>query len=180
MKFFLPVLLLAAAAANTPAVQPSLILRSAAWHASQTVRLDPGEFRWLPIPVARELVRIDCRYEVLKGAGTVHAELVPQSELKSFVRHRTYAPIAATGTAMDGSFTRIVQGGGDYALIIVNQERAPAALVFMAVQTSDPARAQTLPAGRKIIVVLTSLAIFFVSAGWSGQRLIRGIQKGRR
>jgi hypothetical protein len=122
-----------------------------------------------------------CRFRVVKGAATVHAELAPRDEFRAFARRRSYEKLTATGETTNGFFSQILSEPGDYSVILINAENAPAALVSFSIETrlnpTSPGVARTLPPERRLVVILISFAIFFASAGWSGHRLIRAMKK---
>jgi len=157
-------------------------LLAAAGSGNQAVRLDGGEYRWWPIYVRQVPMQVNCRFEVLNGAQTVHAELVPQDQFRSFIRRRSYEKLVSTGDTKNGSFSQIVPQRGDYAVVIMNRKNAPVAIVSLSIETTlNPAGAgiaRTLPPGRRLAVILVSFAIFFVSIGWSGHKLIQAMARG--
>ena len=54
--------------------------------AVEPFRLDPGDFRWIPLKVRQTPSEIDCHFEVVTGSPTVHVELLPISEFRLFDR----------------------------------------------------------------------------------------------
>src|SRR5579884_2372205 len=160
----------------------ALLLAAAGPGGNQAVRLDGGEYRWWPVYVRQVPMQVNCRFEVLNGVRTVHAELVPQDQFHAFLRRRNYEKLVATGDAQNGSFSQIIPTRGNYAVVIINGKNAPAAIVSLSIQTtlnpSGPGLARTLPPGRRLAVILVSFAIFFVSIAWSGHRLIKAMAKG--
>jgi hypothetical protein len=157
------------------------ILAVAATSSTQGVRLDAGEYRWWPVHVSHAPVEVTCRFRVVKGMSTVHAELAPRSEFRAFARRRKYEKLVATGETVNGFFSEVLANPGDYAVILINAENAPAADVSFSIEIrtnpTAPGDARTLPPERRLIVILVSFAIFFASAGWSGHRLIRAMKK---
>jgi hypothetical protein len=157
------------------------ILLALATSSNQTVRLDAGEYRWWPVHVSHAPVEVTCRFRVAKGAATVHAELAPRREFRAFTRRQNYHKLTMTGEAGNGFFRQILSEPGDYAVILINEENAPQALVSFFIETRENPTgaegARTLPPERRLAVILISFAIFFVSAGWSGHRLIRAMKK---
>ncbi|HWD97620.1 MAG TPA: hypothetical protein VG345_01225, partial [Bryobacteraceae bacterium] len=145
------------------------------------IRLDAGEYRWFPIHVSHAPVEVTCRFRVVKGTATVHAELAPRSEFRAFIRRRSYGKLVATGETANGFFSQVLSEPGDYAVILINAENAPQALVSFSIESrlnpTSPGIARTLPPERRLVVILISFAIFFASAGWSGHRLIRAMKK---
>ena len=153
----------------------------------QSFRLDPDDFRWFPLTVGNIPVGVSCRFEVLQGDATVHAELVPMSEFRLFNhgrKHDTHDTMAFTAVGRSGEFRRVIDGRGQYAVIIANESHAQAAVVSLHVDTSagpgggDVAR--TLPPRRQLTVVLTGLAFFFVTVAWSSRKLVLAMRPAMR
>ncbi len=150
----------------------------------QSFRLEPGDFRWFPLTVKKTPTTIDCRFDVLEGDPSVHAELLPMSEFRRFDRGRDHETLAVTTKARTGEFRRVIQNGGQYAVIVVNDRKARAAVVSLRVATDikpdadDVAR--TLPPGRRLTVVLAGLAFFFVTVTWAARRLVLAMRAASR
>ena len=146
----------------------------------QSFRLDPGDFRWIPFTVRHTPSGVTCRFEVLKGDASVHAELLPMSEFRLFGRGRPHDTMAVTATARSGEFRRVIDTGGQYAVVIVNDKNAGPAVVALHVETNASADgadvARTLPPGRQLTVVLIGLGFFFVTAAWSSRKLINAMR----
>jgi len=74
----------------------------------------------------------------------------------------------------------VIDSGGQYAVVIVNERDALPATVSLHVETNiDPDGAdvaRTLPAGRRLTVVLMGLGFFFMTATWSSVKLIRAMR----
>jgi hypothetical protein len=160
----------------------AVLLATAASGSNQAVRLDAGEYKWWPIYVRQAPMQVNCRFEVLNGAQTVHAELVPQDQFHAFIRRKDYEKLVTTGDTKNGFFSQIIPTRGNYAVVIINEKNAPAALVSLSIETNlNPSAgiARTLPPRRRLTVILVSFAIFFVSIGWSGRRLIQAMTRGQ-
>lgn len=161
----------------------ALLLAAAGPGGNQAVRLDAGEYRWWPVYVRQVPMQVNCRFEVLNGAQTVHAELVPQDEFRAFIRRKNYEKLVSTDDTKNGFFSQIIPTRGNYAVVIINKKNAPAAIVSLSIETtlnpSGAGLARTLSPDRRLVVILVSFAIFFVSIGWSGHRLIRAMSRGR-
>jgi hypothetical protein len=144
----------------------------AATAPDQSYRLDPGDFRWIQFSVGNIPVGVTCRFQVLQGDASVHAELVRMSEFNLFKNGRKYDTMAFTATGKSGEFRRVIDGRGQYAVIIANEDHAPPAVVSLQMDTNAGPNARTLPAGRQLTVVLTGLAFFFITVGWSTRKLV--------
>jgi hypothetical protein len=144
--------------------------------AGEPFRLEPGDFRWIPLNIRQTPSEVDCHFEVVKGSPTVHIELLPISEFRLFDRGKDHDTLAITPNGANGDFRRVVDTRGQYAVVIENAHGAPPATVVFRVQTNlNPGAdlAQTLPPGRRLAVVLISLGVFFTTVAWSGRKLLR-------
>jgi hypothetical protein len=145
----------------------------------QPFRLEPGDFRWVPFTVRHTPSEVDCHFEVLSGNPSVHVELLPMSEFRLFDRGQEHDTMAVTPKGRSGDFRRIIDVRGQYAVVVVNARGAPPATVLLRVQTNlNPGAevARTLSPARRLTVVLISFAFFFVTAAWSGRKLIRAMR----
>jgi hypothetical protein len=147
--------------------------------AEQPIRLEPGDFRWVPFTVRQTPSEVDCHFEVIRGDGSVHVELLPMSEFRLFSRGREHDTMALTPKGRSGDFKRIVDVRGQYAVVVENARGAPPATVLLRVQTNlNPGAdvARTLSPTRRLTVILVSFAFFFVTVAWSGRKLIRAMR----
>ena len=146
---------------------------------AQSFSLAPGDFRWVEFTVHQVPTLIECRYDVVSGAQTVHAELLPRTEFRQLYRGREHHAMTATPAAASGNFRQIVDEPGQYALVLINESGGAAARVSLDFRTTiNPKNddiARGLPAGRRLTVILISFAVFFVTAGWSGPTLVRAM-----
>jgi hypothetical protein len=127
--------------------------------------------------VRRTPVSIDCSFQVVNGRPTVHAELVSDHDFALFSRHRDYDSLAMTQTGSGGGFHRLIEMPGRYRVLIVNTSGAPPAAVSLVVRTEVDPSPSTLSKGisarRKLVVILSSVTVFFVTVLWSGRKLLR-------
>ena len=159
------------------------LLSATAWGVEQTqapFRLDPGEFRWFPFTVKQVPTEVDCHFEVVKGDASVHMELLPMSEFRRFNRGREHDTLAISYDAKSAGFRRMVDARGQYAVVVQNRAGAPPAMVSLEVRTdlnpNADVVAKTLPPERRLVVILISFAIFFITVTWSGIKLVRAIR----
>jgi hypothetical protein len=143
---------------------------------AQPIRLEAGDFRWVPFTVRQIPSEVDCRYEVLQGEATVHVELLPMSEFRAFSRGREHDTMALTPEGRTGEFRRIVDQRGQYAVVVENARGARPVTVVLDVRTivnpgADAAR--TLSPARRLTVIGISFAFFFLTVALSGRRLLR-------
>lgn len=153
-------------------------------NSDQSFRLEPGDFRWIPFTVRQTPTGIDCRFAVVKGGPTVHAELLPMSEFRLFDRGREHETLALTANARVGEFRRVIDVRGQYAVVVVNDRNAAPAMVSLQLETTlNPGAgemARTLSPQRRFTVVLISLAFFLAALTWSSRRLIGAMRRGSR
>lgn len=163
---------------------PILLLLFAAGtpNPDQSFKLEAGDFRWIPFTVRQTPTGVDCRFDVVKGGPTVHAELLPMSEFRRFDRGREHETLALTASARSGEFRRVIDTRGQYAVVVMNDRNAPPVLVSLQLETTlNPGAgemARTLPPQRRLTVVLISLAFFLAVLTWSSRRLIVAMRRG--
>jgi hypothetical protein len=142
----------------------------------QSFRLEAGDFRWIPFTVRQTPTGVDCRFDVVSGGATVHAELLPMSEFRLFDRGREHDTMAITPTAKSAEFRRIIDTRGQYAVVIVNEKGAQPVTVSLHVETNvNPSGAdvaRTLSPERRLTVIALSFAFFFITVSWSSRKLI--------
>jgi hypothetical protein len=155
-------------------------LAAGAQEQGQPFRLEPGDWRWEPITIHQTPSQVDCHFEVLSGSASVHLELLPMSEFRQFDRGLEHETLVVTPDGRSGDFRRIVDVSGEYAVVVVNEKRAPPATVSFEVRTTvnpngrDTAR--TLSPQRRLTVILISFVFFFVTVTWSARKLLRAIR----
>ncbi len=144
-------------------------------------RLEPGEYRWIPFTVRQTPTEVVCRFHVVRGGPTAHAELLALSDFQSFNRGREHGSLAVTPTARAGGFRRTLEDRGEYAVVVMNDRNAQPAEVVLEVSTDlNPPTAvvtRELTQGRRLTVILVSFALFFTIVTWCGVRLVRAITK---
>ncbi|HVW87814.1 MAG TPA: hypothetical protein VHB50_24180 [Bryobacteraceae bacterium] len=147
-------------------------------------RLDPGEFRWVPFTVKQIPTEVDCRFQVLRGNASVHMELLPMREFRRFNRGHEHETLAVSPDSRAGSFRRVVDERGQYAVIVINEKNAPPALVTLELRTdlnpNADVIARELPPGRRLGVILISFALFFTMLFWFGLKLLRAMNFRKR
>ena len=88
--------------------------------------------------------------------------------------------MAATPDGRNGTFRRIIDTRGQYAVVVMNARGAPPATVSLHVKTNvNPIGtdvAKTLSPQRRLTVILVSFAFFFVTVAWSSRKLIRAMR----
>lgn len=150
---------------------------------AQSFHLDSGDFRWIPFTVHQTPTGVDCRFEVVSGDATVHAELLPLSEFRRFDRGFEHETMAATEKGRAGAFRRVINTPGQYAVVIVNQKGAEPVTVSLSLETNaNPDNgdiATTLAPERRRTVIALSVVFFLVTVTWSGSKLIAAMRANR-
>jgi hypothetical protein len=160
----------------------ALLLAAVADPAPQAIRLEPGDYRWIPFTVKQVPTEVDCRFEVLQGGSSVHVELLPMSEFRAFNRGKEHETLAVSPNAASGAFRRVIDQPGQYAVVVKNAVNAPAVTVSLELRTDlNPnanITARELPARQRLLVILVSFGLFFVIVSWSGLKLMKSIRSG--
>lgn len=143
-------------------------------------RLEPGDFRWIPFTVNQTPTEVDCSFQVVRGDPSVHMELLPMSEFRRFNLGREHETLAISENGRAGAFRRILDGRGQYVVVVINQSKARPATVTLEVRTdlnpNADVSAKTISPQRRLSVILISFAIFFTTVTWAGFRLLRAIK----
>ena len=139
------------------------------------------DYRWVQVVVRRIPTLIDCSFEVVTGAPSVHVELVSEQDFRQFSRHLSYETLEATETGHSGRFQRLMETPGRYRVLIRNRQGAAPVAVSLVVHTDVDPQNDSVSGGvtplRKFVVILASLMIFSGTVMWSGRRLIRAWRK---
>jgi hypothetical protein len=156
-----------------------LAVAASAQDSAQPIRLEPGDYRWVPFTIRQTPAEVDCSFQVLAGSATVHVELMPTSEFRLFERGRDHDSMTRTPDGRRGEFRQMIADPGRYAVVVVNDKNAPPATVVLRVETNmNPAGsiARTLSPARRLTVIVISMAVFLALVAWSSRRLLRAIR----
>lgn len=139
------------------------------------------DYRWVQVLVKRIPTLIDCSFEVVTGAPSVHVELVSERNFRQFSRHLSYETLEATETGHSGRFQRLMETPGRYRVLIRNRQGAAPVAVSLVVHTEvDPQNGEVsngVTPLRRLVVILASLMVFSGTVMWSGRRLVRAWRK---
>jgi hypothetical protein len=161
------------------AVAALLFAQDAAQENAQPIRLEAGDYRWVPFTIRQTPAEVDCSFQVVEGNASVHIELMPSSEFRLFERGRDHDAMTRTPDGRGGEFRQMIAEPGRYAVVVVNARNAPPATVTLHVETNmNPARsiARTLSPARRMIVIAISMAVFIAIVTWSSRRLLRAVR----
>ncbi|MEP6715350.1 MAG: hypothetical protein ABJC09_07230 [Terriglobia bacterium] len=140
-------------------------------------RLEPGEYRWIPVNVKQIPTEIDCRFQVVSGGPTAHMEIMRMRDFRLFIRNRQHGDVAVSPKSVSEDLRRFVDLRGQYAVVVVNEKGAPPVLVALEVSTNTTVVSHELGQARRLTVILISFGLFFVTVTWCGWKLLRA---GRR
>lgn len=140
-------------------------------------RLEPGEFRWIPVNVKQIPTQIECKFQVVGGGPTAHLELMRMRDFRLFTRNQKHGSLAISPTSQSENFRRFVDYRGQYAVVVVNEKGAPPVMVSLEVSTNTSVISRELAPGRRLAVILISFGLFFVTVSWSGLKLLRAGRK---
>lgn len=119
-------------------------------------------------------------YEVESGSSAVKLVLMRHEDLERFRDGLPYGWIMETSAERRAHIAHVCDPG-DYVLVVDNRDGDTAAAVRLRISldftTRLPPEAVTLSAGRKLVVVLISFAVFFGIVTFSAQRLARAIKR---
>ena len=162
----------------------ALLLLAAATHVEavdDVYRIPAGAWRYVPLGLRQKPALVSADLDVRSGSRLVRMALLRSEDLERLRDDRPYGVLATTDPAASGRLRYQVRVPGDYVLLIDNREGA-----------SEPAEAHVrvdfdfatafgppemhLSLGRQIAVITISFAVFFLIAGYSARRLLRGIR----
>ena len=155
------------------------LAQAPAQDAAQPIRLEAGDYRWVPFTIHQTPAEVDCSFQVVAGNATVHVELMPSSEFRLFERGRDHDALTRTPDGRRGEFRQMIAEPGRYAVVLVNARNAPPATVTLRVETNmNPAQsiAKTLSPIRRMTVIAISMAVFLAIVAWSSRRLLRAVR----
>ena len=139
------------------------------------------DYRWVQVVVKRIPTLIDCSFEVVTGAPSVHVELISERNFRQFSRNLPYDTLEATEVGHSGRFQRLMETPGRYRVLIRNHQGAAPVAVSLVVHTEVDPQNGDVSAGvtplRRLVVILASLMVFSGTVMWSGRRLMRAWRK---
>jgi hypothetical protein len=151
---------------------------------NRVVTVDASDFKGLRFAVKNRPGTVEVRYEVSSNPGRVRLILIPRSEEEMFRAGQKYNEIVSTPFETSGVLRAHIATPGDYLLMVDNRQqlRIPATVKLEGKLTYDlaPAHARTLTPERRILVIASSIGLFFAITLLAGRRLWRAAsaQKG--
>jgi hypothetical protein len=120
---------------------------------------------------------IDCRFSVVRGGSGVRVALLQREHLGRFRGGQPHRVLLSTGFESRGGF-RHAPGLGDYSLLLDNrlEGRGPASVrleVALEFGRGGQPLVRELSTGRRVVVILTSLAVFAAILWYASRRLRR-------
>lgn len=133
-------------------------------------RIRAGDWSFTEVPVEHVPASLNAEFHALTRGGEVKLSLLRPADLPTFRRGKPAAVLAATGFAVSGRLVFAAREPGTYAVIVEVREgpRREPDEVRLSISIETGRTSTTLPAHRKAIVILSSLAVF------AGMLLIAG------
>ena len=147
----------------------------------ETVEVPAGEWRSFDIELDQSPAAIECRHAVLSGGAGVRVSLMHRADLERLragIRHRD---LAATGYAQSSGFVYGPGPLGGYSVVVDNrvEGRRTARVRLMVALLFPAAEPMELSSGRRLVVILATIAAMSLIAGYTARRL-KGALSGRR
>ena len=163
----------------------ALILLALATHVDlvdDVYQIPAGQWRYVELGLRQRPALVTANFEVRSGSNQVRLALLRREDLERLREDRPSGVLAATDRGSSGNLRYQVQVAGDYILLIDNREGRdrPATAHLRVALDFGPGRGPgvtRLSVPRQITVIVLSFAVFFVIAGFSARRLLRGINR---
>jgi hypothetical protein len=134
----------------------------------ELVRVPAAQSRAIDVLLKQRGAVVECRYAVERGGSGVRVALLTRADAER--------PLASTPYQRSGSFRHPVTTPGEYRLVIDNrlEGRGPALVrVELSAVFGDPMlQMRELDPGRRARVIVVSLGLFALVAGWAGWRIL--------
>ncbi len=137
-------------------------------------RIRAGDWSFTEVSVDRPGASIQAEFHALTKGSQVRLNLIRPADLPTFRQGKAARVLAATGFAVSGRLAYATGEPGTYAVIVEAHEgpRREPDEVRLAISIEAGRPSTPLPAHRKAIVILSSLAVF------AGMLLIAGRKLG--
>jgi len=122
---------------------------------------------------------IECRFTVVRGRSGVRVALLRREDVGRFRGGQPHRVLLATGFESRGGF-RHAPGLGDYSVLLDNrmEGRGPASVrleVALEFGRGGQPLVRELSTGRRVVVILTSVAVFAAVVWYASRRLRRAL-----
>ena len=150
-----------------------LALVSAHSLATETFRVPPHDYRYVPARIVNWPATLICESEVSNGAP-VTLELLTQQSLAEYVRGRAAAFVLKVPAGRKLDFRQPLPDRGEYEIVLINDTDRPSDIAFEATVEfpREPDVARYVSPPRRLAVISISLFVFIVSLAWSGFKLM--------
>lgn len=117
-------------------------------------------------------------FEVATGPP-VQMVLVPTRELQALGRGRDYDYVVKMAPQRSGTFTQLLPEKGDYDIVLVDDEDAPAMVRLHAAieYARAPVAPTALSPARKWTVIAISLLVFGLALGWPARKMMAAMRR---
>jgi hypothetical protein len=146
----------------------------------EAVQVPPGDWRPFRILLQQRPAEVRCSFAVLEGRAGVRLAILRATEYRRLRAGRRARLLVSTVFQRAGGFRYALPEPGEYVLIVDNRRemQAPAIVrLRVSVDFLPYPAARTLPAERRMAVVILSLTLFLAIVWWSGRRLLRAMRE---
>jgi hypothetical protein len=138
-------------------------------------RVPAGDWRYVDFSLKQRAALVSAECDTGSGATPVRIALLRHEDLERLRAGAPHSLIDVTPPGPRNRLNYLLREPGDYALVIDNQARLPAAVhlaIWLDFAPRAAAPAQITPR-RQLGVILISFAVFLAIAGLAGPRLLR-------
>ncbi len=138
------------------------------------------DWRYVDFSLKRRAALVSAECETASPTTPVRIALLRREDLERLRAGAPHGIIDVTGPGSRNRLNYLLREPGDYALVIDNEARVPAAVhlaVWLDFAPRAAAPAQITPQ-RRLAVILISFAVFFAIAGFSTRKLLRAFGVG--
>lgn len=151
---------------------------------NRVVTVPASDFKALRFVVKNRPGTVDVRFRVGSNPGRVRLILLPRSEEERFRSGQEYEAMVETPFETAGSLRKHLDTPGEYVLIVDNRQQLQiAATVKLEGSLSydmSPVKVRTLSRERRMVVIGSSLGLFFAITLVAGRKLWRAASAGQR
>jgi hypothetical protein len=144
---------------------------------NRVVTVDASGFKGLRFSVKNRPGTVEVHYQVSSNPGRVRLILIPRAEEDRFRAGQEYNEITSTPFETGGVLQARIPAPGDYVLMVDNRQqlRIPATVKLEGRLTYDlaPVHARTLTPERRMLVIASSIGLFFAITLLAGRKLWR-------
>jgi len=146
----------------------------------EVVEVPASGWRAVEVALKQRPATIDCRFTVVRGRSGVRLALLRREDVGRFRGGQPHRVLLSTAFEPRGGF-RYAPGLGEYSLLLDNrmEGRGPAAVrleVALVFPRAGEPLVRELSTGRRVTVVVASLAVFAAIIWYAARRLRHGLR----